>query len=98
MSAKAVRAGSGIKPTQIAAGTDGSAILPRRFEFRSAGSLTSARPTIVWNRTGGGREIRVKVNASDVLDFGGSSDDGVGYFGRGRRAERERWFMTWQCY
>jgi hypothetical protein len=41
---------------------------------------TYARPCVVYNNTGNGNVIRVKVNATDDTDFGGGSSDGVGHF------------------
>ena len=69
------RSGSSEIPTQIAAGTDGSAVLPRIVEFDRY-----ARPCTVYNNTGNGNVIRIKINATDATDFSGASSDGVGHF------------------
>lgn len=64
-----VRTGPPVVPTQTAAGTDGSATLPRVLEFD-----TYAGPCIVHNLTGNSNAIRVKWN-SDNTDF----TDELGY-------------------
>jgi len=69
------RSGTSETPTQTAAGTDGSAVLPRIFKFNKY-----ARPCIVYNNTGNGNVIRVKINATDDTDFSGGSSDGIGHF------------------
>lgn len=69
------RAGTSVVPTTTSVGTDGSATVPRVVEFTSY-----ARPCIVYNNTGNGNVIRVKLNATDATDFGGASSDGVGHF------------------
>lgn len=70
-----IRTGVSITPSQSAAGTDGSSTLPRVLTFKPY-----TRPCMVWNNTGNGRSIIVKLNATDATDFGGGSDDGAGYF------------------
>lgn len=70
-----IRAGAATRSTIQSSGTDGSATLPRVFVFDPY-----ARPCIVRNATGNGRHIIVKLNATDDTDFGGVSDDGLGYF------------------
>lgn len=70
-----VRVGLPTIPTTISSGTDGSATSPRVVEF-----ATYARPCVVYNNTGNGNVIRVKLNATDAIDFGGGLDDGIGHF------------------
>ena len=69
------RSGPSEVPTQTAAGTDGSAVLPRIVEFDKY-----ARPCIIYNNTGNGNVIRVKITATSATDFSGASSDGIGYF------------------
>ena len=69
------RSGSAVVPTQTSAGTDGSATLPQVVEFERY-----TRPCVVYNNTGNGNIIRVKLNATDATDFGGGSSDGAGHF------------------
>lgn len=71
-----IRAGAAITPTVSSQGADGSATDPRVFQFETA----YARPCIVRNATGNGRAIHVKLNVESDEDFGGSRDDGGGYF------------------
>ncbi len=69
------RTGTPILPTVVSTGTDGSATLPRVVTFPG-----NTRPVLVYNNTGNGNPIRVKLNSSDATDFGGGSDDGPGHF------------------
>jgi len=75
MSASRPRSGIPVVPGQVSAGTDGNLTSPRVYEF-----ATYARPVMIWNNTGNGNPIRVKLNSSDATDFGGGSDDGLGHF------------------
>lgn len=70
-----IRVGESITPTTISPGIDGNLTSPRVVEFD-----LYARPVIVHNNTGNGNKILVKLNATDDTDFGGGSDDGIGYF------------------
>ena len=70
-----IQGGAPVQPTQTSAGSDGNITSPRVLEFS-----TQAWPVILWNNTGNTRAVRVKLNATDALDFGGGSDDGLGYF------------------
>lgn len=74
MSASRPRSGSSVEPTQASAGADGNLTSPRVYTFDPY-----VRPVIVCNFTAGGRVIRVKVNATAATEFGGGSDDGLGY-------------------
>lgn len=76
----AVRVGAGTKPVTISSGTNGDVTDPRRLQFQRATRPFGARPVTVWNKTGGGRAIYIKLNAGDDIDFGGANDDGSGYF------------------
>lgn len=73
-----IRTGKPILPIVSNLGTDGSQTDPRVVIFDEP-----ARPCIVFNRTGNGNDILVKVNADDDTDFGGPSSDGPGHFGIG---------------
>lgn len=75
-----VRTGPATIATQVSAGADGNLTSPRRVIFGRADRPQPARPVTVWNKTGNGNPIYVKINTSTDTDFGGSTDDGVGYF------------------
>ena len=76
MGAGSVRTGTPVLPVTRSAGTDGSATLPRVYTFDPP-----VRPCIIYNHTGNGNQIRVKLNSTDETDFGGaSSDHAAGHF------------------